>query len=227
MDKEACPIFFRQYFPFWDKLTSSEQEILCAATNAYTYEKGENVHGTGGCTGVIVIESGVLRGYLLSEEGKEVTLFRAYPGEVILLSAPCALRQEGISFDLMIDAEEASKLLIVAGDAYSRVTAQNIYAENFTLRAAASRLSDAVWVTQQILFMRFDRRLAAFLLEESARQGRKLSLTHDQIARYLSSAREVVTRMLRYFTSEKLIRQGRGTIEILDAEKLKELAEGK
>lgn len=225
MNKNACPIFFRQYFPFWDKLTSAQQDVLCSATHAFSYAKGENVHGTGGCTGVIVIETGCLRGYLLSEEGREVTLFRAYPGEVIILSAPCALKQEGISFDLMIDAEEDSSLLIVEGNSYARVSSENIYAETFTLRQTAARLSDAVWVMQQILFMRFDRRLAAFLLEESARQGTRLSLTHDQIARYMGTAREVVTRMLRYFTAEKIIRQGRGVIELTDVEKLKEYVE--
>ena len=225
MDKNACPIFFRQYFPFWDKLTPAQQDTLCSATHAFSYAKGENVHGTGGCTGVIVIETGCLRGYLLSEEGREVTLFRAYPGEVIILSAPCALKQEGISFDLMIDAEEDSSLLIVEGNSYARVSSENIYAETFTLRQTAARLSDAVWVMQQILFMRFDRRLAAFLLEESARQGTRLSLTHDQIARYMGTAREVVTRMLRYFTAEKIIRQGRGVIELTDVEKLKEYVE--
>lgn len=225
MDKNACPIFFRQYFPFWDKLTPAQQDTLCSATHSFSYTKGENVHGTGSCTGVIVIETGCLRGYLLSEEGREVTLFRAYPGEVIILSAPCALKQEGISFDLMIDAEEDSSLLIVEGSSYARVSSENIYAETFTLRQTAARLSDAVWVMQQILFMRFDRRLAAFLLEESARQGTRLSLTHDQIARYMGTAREVVTRMLRYFTAEKIIRQGRGVIELTDVEKLKEYVE--
>ena len=65
---------------------------------------------------------GEMRTYLLSEEGREVTLFRAYPGEVIILSAPCALKQEGISFDLMIDAEEDSSLLIVEGSSYARVS---------------------------------------------------------------------------------------------------------
>ena len=225
MDKSSCPIFFRQYFPFWDKLTSAQQDVLCSATHAFSYAKGENVHGTGGCTGVIVIETGCLRGYLLSEEGREVTLFRAYPGEVIILSAPCALKQEGISFDLMIDAEEDSSLLIVEGSSYARVSSENIYAETCTLRQTAARLSDAVWVMQQILFMRFDRRLAAFLLEESTRQGTRLSLTHDQIARYMGTAREVVTRMLRYFTAEKIIRQGRGVIELTGVEKLKEYVE--
>lgn len=222
MDKDQCPIFFKQYFPFWDKLTPAQQERLCAATHPARYGKGENVHGMGGCTGVLVVETGCLRGYLLSEEGREITLFRAFPGEVCILSAPCALRT--FSLDVMIDAEEDSSLLVIDGPEFAAVARENLYAENFALSSAAGRLSDAVWVMQQILFMRFDQRLAVFLLEESEKNGPVLKLTHDQIARYMGSAREVVSRMLRYFTSEGLVRVSRGTVEILDPKKLRKLA---
>ena len=222
MNKKDCPIFFRQYFPFWDKLTASQQDRLCAATHPARYEKGENVHGMGGCTGVLVVESGCLRGYLLSEEGREITLFRAFPGEVCILSAPCALRT--FSLDVMIDAEEDSSLLVIDGPEFAAVARENPYAENFALSSAAGRLSDAVWVMQQILFMRFDQRLAVFLLEESEKDGPVLKLTHDQIARYMGSAREVVSRMLRYFTSEGIVRVSRGTVEVTDKKKLLSLA---
>ena len=224
MDKNACPIFFRQYFPFWDKLTPAQQDTLCSATHSFSYTKGENVHGTGSCTGVIVIETGCLRGYLLSEEGREVTLFRAYPGEVIILSAPCALKQEGISFDLMIDAEEDSSLLIVEGSSYARVSSENIYAETFTLRQTAARLSDAVWVMQQILFMSMDKRLAIFLLDETERtKSNTVTLTHEQIARYIGSAREVVSRTLKYFAAEGIVEPMRGGVKIKDRTKLEKL----
>lgn len=222
MNKKDCPIFFRQYFPFWDKLTASQQDRLCAATHPARYEKGENVHGMGGCTGVLVVESGCLRGYLLSEEGREITLFRAFPGEVCILSAPCALRT--FSLDVMIDAEEDSSLLVIDGPEFAAVARENLYAENFALSSAAGRLSDAVWVMQQILFMRFDQRLAVFLLEESEKDGPVLKLTHDQIARYMGSAREVVSRMLRYFTSEGIVRVSRGTVKVIDKKKLRSLA---
>ena len=222
MNKKDCPIFFRQYFPFWDKLTVPQQDRLCAATHPARYEKGENVHGMGGCTGVLVVESGCRRGYLLSEEGREITLFRAFPGEVCILSAPCALRT--FSLDVMIDAEEDSSLLVIDGPEFAAVARENLYAENFALSSAAGRLSDAVWVMQQILFMRFDQRLAVFLLEESEKDGPVLKLTHDQIARYMGSAREVVSRMLRYFTSEGIVRVSRGTVEVIDKKKLRSLA---
>ena len=223
MQPQQCPAFFKQYFTFWDQLTPAQQQTLCAATHPLHCDKGENVHGTGGCTGVLVIQSGCLRGYLLSEEGREITLFRAYPGEVILLSAPCAMRQ--ITLEVMIDAEEETDLLVIDGAAYANVTSENIYAENFSLRAAAARLSGAVWVMEQIMFMRFDRRLAAFLLDEMDKSGsQQLKMTHDQIARYMGTAREVVSRMLRYFTAEGIVRQSRGTIQLLDRQKLETIS---
>ncbi len=223
MQSQQCPAFFKQYFSFWEQLTPAQQQTLCAATHPLHCDKGENVHGTGGCTGVLVIQSGCLRGYLLSEEGREITLFRAYPGEVVFLSAPCAMRQ--ITLEVMIDAEEETDLLVIDGSAYASVTSENIYAENFSLRAVTARLSDAIWVMEQIMFMRFDRRLAAFLLDEMDKSGHpQLKMTHDQIARYMGTAREVVSRMLRYFTSEGIVRQSRGTIELLDRKKLENLA---
>lgn len=223
MQSQQCPAFFKQYFSFWEQLTPAQQQTLCAATHPLHCDKGENVHGTGGCTGVLVIQSGCLRGYLLSEEGREITLFRAYPGEVVFLSAPCAMRQ--ITLEVMIDAEEETDLLVIDGSAYASVTSENIYAENFSLRAVTARLSDAIWVMEQIMFMRFDRRLASFLLDEMDKSGHpQLKMTHDQIARYMGTAREVVSRMLRYFTSEGIVRQSRGTIELLDRKKLENLA---
>ena len=166
--------------------------------------------------------AGAFRGTFCRRRGWEITLFRAFPGEVCILSAPCALRT--FSLDVMIDAEEDSSLLVIDGPEFAGVARENLYAENFALSSAAGRLSDAVWVMQQILFMRFDQRLAVFLLEESEKDGPVLKLTHDQIARYMGSAREVVSRMLRYFTSEGIVRVSRGTVEVIDKKKLRSLA---
>ncbi len=224
MNQEKCPSYFRQYFPFWDKLTGDQQQKLCRAANPAHFQRGENIHGIGGgCTGVLIVESGCLRVYLMSEEGREITLYRLYAGEVCILSASCAMRQ--ITFDVFVDAEEDSAVQIISGCVFAEVTNANIYAENFALRSTAESFSAAMWVMQQILFMSFDKRLAIFLLDESAKTGSPvLRLTHDQIARYMGSAREVVSRMLRYFTSEGIIRQSRGTIEILDKKRLRERA---
>ena len=96
---------------------------------------------------------------------------------------------------------------------------------NFTNALMAARFSDVMWLLEQLLWKSMDRRLAAFLLEEAAVEGTDtLRLTHERIAAHLGTAREVVTRLLRYFQSEGLVKLGRGSVELTDRRALAKLA---
>ncbi len=109
--------------------------------------------------------------------------------------------------------------------AFSAVAENYPAVKIFALETAVSRFSDVMWVMQQILFMNFDRRLAIFLLDEMARTGDDtLHLTHEQIARNMGSAREVVSRMLKYFSSEGMTEVSRKGIKILNKQALQQLA---
>ena len=93
------------------------------------------------------------------------------------------------------------------------------------LETALARFSDVMWVMQQILFMSMDKRLAIFLLDEISKTGGDtVHLTHEQIAKYMGSAREVVTRMLKYFSSEGIVELSRGGIKIVDIKRLRSLS---
>ncbi len=218
-----CRLVYRQYFPFWDELTDEQRELLCANTGEYRFRKGANIHGTENvCTGAILVIKGCLRAYLLSENGREITLYRFKQGEVCMLSASCVLKS--ITFDVMIDAEEDSEVYIVSGDVMGKVAEKNLYVANYALDNAVKRFSDVVWVMQQIMFFSLDKRIAVFLWDETVKTGSlTVRLTHEQIAKYISSAREAVTRMLRYFSSEGILELSRGDIRITDKEKLKKL----
>jgi CRP/FNR family transcriptional regulator len=81
-----------------------------------------------------------------------------------------------------------------------------------------------MWLMEQIMWKSFDKRLAKFLLEEMVLEGTpSLKITHERIANHLGTAREVVTRMLRYFQSEGMVRLTRGTVDITDEKKLQRL----
>ena len=81
-----------------------------------------------------------------------------------------------------------------------------------------------MWTLQQVLFMRADRRLARLLYEEMERlQTDEIKLTHEQIAKYMGSAREVVSRLLKYFADENIVELSRGTVKILDKVKLENM----
>ncbi len=223
MNDITCEKYFSTCFPFWDKLTDAQKALLCRHTSDAVYKKGQNIHGKGGeCTGAILVKRGLLRTYLLSEEGREITLYRLGPGDICMLSASCVL--SNITFDVFVDAEEDSETLLINPSTFSTLSDQNIYVENFALNIASARFSDVMWAMQQILFMSFDKRLAVFLIDEVSRTGGDtVNLTQEQIAKYMGSAREVVSRMLKYFSSENLVEVHRGGIKLLNKTKLRDL----
>lgn len=223
MLETECENLYRSIFPFWDRLSDADKELFCRSSSESRYKKGDNLHGgSGECTGVIVVKSGSLRAYMLSENGKEITLYRLYAGDICMLSASCVLRS--ITFDVFVDAEEDSDCCIVGGNAFAEIAERNLYVQNFALDMAVGRFSDVMWVMQQILFMSFDRRLAIFLWDEASKTGDDtIRLTHEQIAKYVGSAREVVSRMLKYFASEGIVEHSRGGIRIIDRQKLRAL----
>ena len=140
-----------------------------------------------------------------------------------MLSASCVLKT--ITFDVFIDAEEKSEVFIINSKIFAELSEKNVYVENFALAIATERFSDVIWAMQQILFMSFDKRLAIFLIDETAKNGNNsLKLTHEQIAKYMGSAREVVSRMLKYFVSEGIVELSRGGIKIINKEKLLSIA---
>ena len=223
MERQELEALFESVFPFWKDMRGEDKETFCRSAMHVHFKKGTNIHDGNECTGVILVKSGSLRLYMLSEEGKEITLYRIFPGEMCMLSASCVLKT--ITFDVFVDSEENSECVVVGGCAYEEVARRLPEAKIFALEAAVSRFSDVMWIMQQILFMSIDKRLAIFLLDEAAQSGSDtVKLTHEQIAKYMGSAREVVSRMLKYFVSEGLVEASRtGGIRLLDKQGLRRL----
>ena len=222
MQREELNRICSESFPFWDKLSGADREIIFNSSMSVRFERGKNIHDGRECTGIILVRSGSLRLYILSEEGKEITLYRLFPGDMCILSASCVLN--AITFDVFVDAEEDSECVVIGGCAYSELAARIPEVKIFALESALGRFSDVMWVMQQILFMSMDKRLAIFLLDEISKSGEEIvSLTHEQIARYMGSAREVVSRMLKYFSNEGIVELSRGGIRILDKKRLRAL----
>ena len=204
----------RDFFPIWNQLASGQQETLIESTIRRAIPKGTLLHsGNMDCTGLLLVQHGQLRAYILSEEGREITLYRLLEGDICLFSASCMMRS--IQFEVMIEAEKDTELWIIPADSYKSVMDQSAPLANFTNEVMAGRFSDVMWLLEQILWKRFDQRLAGFLLEESALEGTDvLKITHETIGSHLGNPREVVTRMLRYFQNEGLVKLSRGTVEI-------------
>lgn len=214
---------YKKVFPFWSSLIKADRDVLCEKSSLTNYKKGTTIHDGNECTGVIMVRTGCLRLYILSEDGKDITLYRLNSGDICMLSASCVI--QSITFDVTVDAEEDSECFIIPGAVFADISERNPCVKIFALETAVGRFSDVMWVMQQILFMSFDRRLAIFLLDETAKTGGDtVKLTHEQIARYMGSAREVVSRMLKYFSTEGIVEVSRGGVKILDRKHLHKLS---
>ena len=211
------------YFPIWDKLTAEQQKRIADISDFRKIPSGTLLHdGSPDCLGMILVRSGQLRAYLLSDEGREITLCRFFEMDICLFSASCVM--PNMQYSILIEAEKDSEIWIIPACLYKNLMDESIAVANYSHNLITNHFSDFMWLMEQIMWKSFDRRLAGFLLEESLLEGTdSLKLTHEKIANHMGTAREVVTRMLRYFQSEGMVKLTRGSVDIIDAKKLKKL----
>ena len=215
---------FSNFFPMWDRLSQAHKDIIQSSAVKKTVKKGTVLHGGfNDCSGLF-LASGMLRAYILSEEGKEVTLYRLFEMDICLFSASCMI--QSIQFEIMIEAEKDSEVLVIPADVYKSLTEASAPLANYTNQIMASRFSEVMWLIEQLMWKSFDKRLAQFLVEETLVEDTDvLRLTHEKIANHLGTAREVVSRMLKYFEGEGLVMVSRGSVKITDLSRLRQLYE--
>ncbi len=216
-------ILIKNALTFWDKLDFETQEYILQNTFSTEYKKKDFLNpGDKDCFGIILVKTGNLRVYILSDEGKEITLYRLEKGELCVLSSSCVLNS--ISFDVHLCAETNCELFHISATIFQNIVQKNIYAECFFYKLATERFSSVMWTMEQILFTSFDKRLAGFLLDESIKiKSDTIMYTQEEIAHYISSAREVVSRMLKYFATEGYVTLIRGGVIIENRKKLRDL----
>ena len=196
---------FENYFPIWNQLTADQKNRIQKDLITRKVEKGTIIHnGSMDCT------------------GREITIYRLFDRDMCLFSASCMMRS--IQFEITIETEKDTELWIIPTEIYKSIMEESAPVANYTNELMATRFSDVMWLIEQIMWKNLDKRVASFLLEESSiEESDKLTLTHEAIANHLGTHREVITRMLRYFQSEGMVKLSRGTVTILDKEKLNQL----
>ena len=216
---------FAEYLPFWNKLTEEQKQRISNVIEFRKIEKGTHIHDSSAdCLGLVVVRSGQLRAYILSEDGREITISRLTQYDVSLLSASCVMPD--MQFNVMIEAEKDSEFWSIPACLFKNLVDESLAVSNYSRNLLSGNFSELMWLMEQIMWKSFDKRLAAFLLEESRlEETSQLKTTHEKIANHMGTAREVVTRMLRYFQSEGMVALTRGTIEIVDEAKLEELCD--
>ena len=214
---------FTEYFPIWNKLTDDQQQRILEVLEFRRVEKGSQIHDSSAdCLGLVVVKSGQLRTYILSEDGREITISRLFEYDVSLLSASCVMPD--LQLNVMIEAEKDSEFWSIPACLFKNLMDESAAMAGFANSLMGSSFSELMWLMEQIMWRSFDKRLAAFLLEEARVEGSpELKITHEKIANHMGTAREVVTRMLRYFQSEGMVKLTRGSVEVVDEDALSEL----
>ena len=215
---------FAAYLPFWEKLTAEQQQRITDVIEFRNVKKGSHIHDSSAeCLGLVAVKDGQLRAYILSEDGREITIGRLFAYDISLLSASCVMPD--LQFNVMIEAEKDTQFWSIPACLFKNLVDESLAVSNYSRSLLSGNFSDLMWLMEQIMWKSFDKRLAAFLLEESRlEESPVLHITHEKIASHLGTAREVVTRMLRYFQNEGLVKLTRGTIEITDFKRLQSLS---
>jgi CRP/FNR family transcriptional regulator len=214
---------YREYLPFWDKLSAEQQDRIAGVITFHQVEKGTHIHDSSAdCLGLVVVKTGQLRTYILSEEGREITIGRLFDYDISLLSASCVMPD--MQLNVMIEVEKDSEFWSIPACLFKNLVDESLAVSNYSRSLLTSNFSELMWLMEQIMWKSMDKRLAAFLVEEARlEESNVLQITHEKIANHMGTAREVVTRMLRYFQNEGMVKLTRGTIEILDRKKLEAL----
>ena len=214
---------FSECFPIWNKLTRDQQTRLQSVTDLQKIKKGTVIHdGSPECKGMVVVKSGQLRAYLLNDEGREITITRFFEMDICLFSASCVM--PNMMFDVFIEAEKDTEIWVIPACLYQNLMDESLPLSTYSRDLITNHFSEVMWLMEQIMWRSFDKRLAGFLLEEARiEETDELKITHEKIASHMGTAREVVTRMLRYFQSEGMVKLTRGTVDIIDTKKLQKL----
>lgn len=216
-------LFMSNALPFWKDLSENEKEVIAGSLMKKTYTKNTAfAHSGDDCTGFLIVKSGQLRVYSHSPEGKQITLYRLLDMDSCIFSASCMLNN--INFEINIDIEHDSEILIIPADIFNDISNNNLAVKSFVLDLVSSRFSDVMWILEQYVFTNMASRLSGVLLDQISLAGSdSLNLTHDLIAKELGTAREVVTRLLKQFQADNLVKISRNKVEIIDKNGLKKI----
>ncbi len=207
-------------FPSLEVLSPETRRYLSRARRI-TLPAGEALFREGDpCTHFLMVLSGTVRVQMLSEQGREIVLYRVAAGQTCVLTTACLLGDRAYNAQGVV--ETAVSALLLPASSFRKLLADSPAFRDFVFAAYGTRLSDLLLVVEEVAFRRIDARLAAFLVEHAG--SRELAVTHRRLAVELGTAREVISRQLKELERRGWIRTSRGRITIVRPDALTDLA---
>jgi CRP/FNR family transcriptional regulator len=213
--------FLKVYLPFLKHLDDADLRLIATTSSKSSYEQGETILSREKeCNGLVIVKIGQLRAFFESEDGKEISLYRLLSGDVCILSAACVLKN--ITFEVTLEVEKDSEVYFIPAAIWGKLAEKNSMVKVFSMELVSERFSEVMWVMEQMVSKNMGQRVAAFLIEQSAlEESGTLMMTHETVAKNLGTAREVISRILKYFENDGVLKLSRGQINLIDMEKLK------
>jgi CRP/FNR family transcriptional regulator, anaerobic regulatory protein len=209
-------------FPFIAAMAPESRGALESALRRVSCKGGTHLVARGDeVAGAYLVEEGALRVYYTSEDGREGTLYWVEPGQTCILALNSTFSR--LAYPAWVESEGATRFAIVPGDVYRRLFACDVAVQQFTFGALSGRLFELMELMEETASHGLEARVAAFLLRR-AKGEERVVLTQEQLARHLTTSREVVSRVLRGLSALGLVSSGHGQIVIMDSEGLRRIA---
>ena len=216
--------FLSACLPVFSHLKEAERHSVVVSSFQSSFKRGDIImNRKRECNGFVVVKSGRLRAFVELENGKEITLYRLLARDICILTASCVLKN--ITFEVTLEVEKDSRIYFIPALIWKKLAEQNSFVKEFSTDLIAERFSEVMWVMEQMVSKNMGQRIAAFLLEQSVLENsHTLAMTHDTIAKNIGTAREVVSRSLKYLENDGLLKLSRGRIELTDWKRLREMS---
>ncbi len=204
-------------FPLLNQLSEADQKFFFDSAQCVKVPKNLLLLKNGdACQDMIFILHGSIRVYKLSEDGGEITLYRLTKGDTCILNVSCIMNAQ--HYNAMAETEEETIFLKINGKVFKEILHSNSLWQEFIFKKLSDRLSEVMMIVEQVAFQRMDKRLALFILEHD--DNGPIQITHETIALELGTAREVISRLLKNFEKQGMIKLSRGSIQILNRHEL-------
>ena len=215
-------LVLEQSLPFWNELTSEEQSLLIDQFRILNDKKGSVFYDVGNSLrGPKILTNGLARLFITTDDGREITLFHILDRQLCLISAICSLQRLPYTFNLEMLAD--SQTYYLPAEHYQRLSWENKAVAKLNHKVMEDRLLEVIVSLSEITFAPLTRRLAGKLLMYHDMLGSKtLPLTHEMIAKDVGSTRETVSRTLKDWEAQGLLRLTRGKVHLIDVEGLQE-----
>jgi CRP/FNR family transcriptional regulator len=195
------------------------KELLYEALHVQL-NKGEYIcHEGSDCTHLALLLKGTARIYKLAETGREITLYRIVAGQSCILTASCI--QSEHPFPAFGICEENIEAILISSHCLQKWLAESTVWRRYIFGLVSQRMTSVISLIEEVAFRKLDQRIAKFLIRyQNKSNGSPLHMTHHEIALELGTSREVVSRILIDFQSSGLVQLTRGSVFVLDLEKL-------